>query len=54
MKIVHWVSAAGVLIALALFLAGSTRLAVFVCGLATVVEIAVSAIYGKKTNEGER
>ena len=54
LKIVHCFSIACVAVALGLFAAGVSGVAVFMLGLSTVIELVGSAVVGKQTNDSER
>ncbi|MCR8959748.1 hypothetical protein M0765_018985 [Variovorax sp. S2] len=54
MKIIHCFSIACVVVALGLFAAGVSGVAVFMLGLSTVIELVGSAVVGKQTNDSER
>ncbi|MFN9470395.1 hypothetical protein [Acidovorax sp.] len=54
MKPMHYLSAAGILVTLGLYVAGQPEAAGVVLVLALVVEVIVSAVTGKKGNDSER
>ena len=54
MKATRIVSTAGLVVALALCMAGLWGAAAFVCALSVVVELLTSVITGKQGNETER
>ncbi len=54
MKAVHWISLAGVALALVALFSGQRQLAGWATGLVTVIEILAAALTGKRTNDGIR
>lgn len=53
MKVIHCLSIGSLIIALALFVFGFSKIAGLVFGFATMAEILGSALVGKQTNDGE-
>ncbi|MEG1770193.1 MAG: hypothetical protein RR311_17095 [Comamonas sp.] len=54
MKIIHYLSFTGVIVAIGLLFADFSKIAGLVLALATVVELVMSVAMGKQSNEGSR